>query len=84
MVSALPMGVMPQFNADCQPTMGLLLVPSGSQLAPAGNAGHSLEEVEMVPEHQGVSAVIAQQLAGVGWGPVCALSCGWLGSGTVC
>ena len=62
MVSALPVGVVLQVNANHQPTIGPLLVPPGSQLAPAGNAGCSLGEVEMVPEHQGVSAVIAQKL----------------------
>ena len=61
MVSALPVGVVPQVNANRQPTMGLLLVSPGSQLAPAGNSGRSLDEVEMISEHQGVSAMIAQK-----------------------
>ena len=58
MVSALPVGVVPQVKAACQPTMGPLLVPPGSQLALVGNAWRSLEEVEMTLEHQGVSAVL--------------------------
>ena len=52
MVSALPVGIVPQVKVTHQPTMGPLLVPPGSQLAPVGNAGRSLEVVEMTPEHQ--------------------------------
>ena len=60
MVLMLPVGVVPQVDANHQPSMGPLLVPPGAQLAPAGNVGCSLGEVEMVPENQGVGVVFAQ------------------------